>query len=644
MQSRKPEGHVTRRGILIGCLGALAVGVGGTYAVFVLRGSFMDLDFSTPGAVFLLFVLVAGPNLLLRRFARRWALTQAELLTAYIMMIVASALATMGMAGFLLPTCTAPYYYATAENGWQQLLIQYMPSWASPKPSAITSFFEGGGPGTPIPWDTWLPVFIQWLPLVAGLYLVMICTMVMVRRQWMESERLVYPLTRLPIELTETKGAPAASALLRHPNMWIGFGIAFGIGSLIGLHFYLPRVPSPQLSMSTSIIGVESDPLHFRLSLPMVGFFYLATAETTLSLWVFNLLSFAARAGMDILGVGVRETLGIYGARSPTFQHLGMGAMFAMVMMGAWASRGQLKAVWLSAIGRGNGEDADEILSYRFAFWGTLVGLTVMAVWLVSAGMSWYVALYLLLLAFVLFVGLTRIVVGTGMAEAVAAAIAPSMVASHLGTALVGRHGIMGLVLAHTWCSDIRTFLMASVANSLKIVEVIPHGRRRVAWAIALATVIAVVSSVYVTLAWGHTIGGTTMSSAFFGGMALSGYQWAADKITHEPGPNLAGVGLALAGGAAMIGLTLAHKGIPGWPLHPVGFVIGGTWIMDQLWFTCLCTWGVKSIVLRYGGLSLFRRTTPFALGLILGQYTCNGAWLVVDHFMGRTDNAIFWI
>ncbi|MFQ5810855.1 MAG: DUF6785 family protein, partial [Armatimonadota bacterium] len=119
-QSARRSG-ITLRGIFVGALGALAIGLGAPYATMVLRGSTMALDFSTPGAIFLLFVLVAGPNLLLQRFCPRWALSPAELITAYIMMVIASAIPTMGLTAQVLPLITAPYYYATPENKWQEL-------------------------------------------------------------------------------------------------------------------------------------------------------------------------------------------------------------------------------------------------------------------------------------------------------------------------------------------------------------------------------------------------------------------------------------------------------------------------------------------------------------------------------------------
>src|SRR5438270_12831939 len=58
--------RVTLRGIGIGVLLCMVIGVGAPYADHLLGGSYMDIDYSTPAAVFFLFVLVALVNPLLR--------------------------------------------------------------------------------------------------------------------------------------------------------------------------------------------------------------------------------------------------------------------------------------------------------------------------------------------------------------------------------------------------------------------------------------------------------------------------------------------------------------------------------------------------------------------------------------------------
>jgi len=53
-----------------------------------------------------------------------------------------------------------------------------------------------------------------------------------------------------------------------------------------------------------------------------------------------------------------------------------------------------------------------------------------------------------------------------------------------------------------------------------------------------------------------------------------------------------------------------------------------------------LVSWAIKSIVLKYGGPTLYRTTRPFFLGLILGQICVAGMWLIIDFFTGMEGNA----
>ncbi len=40
--------------------------------------------------------------------------------------------------------------------------------------------------------------------------------------------------------------------------------------------------------------------------------------------------------------------------------------------------------------------------------------------------------------------------------------------------------------------------------------------------------------------------------------------------------------------------------------------------------------WAFKSIVIRYGGLKLYRATVPLAIGLIVGDMLNSGLWSVI--------------
>jgi len=640
----------TFRAIAVGAVGSLAVALGAVYAEHLIQGSYVALDFSTPGAVFLFFVLAFLVNVTLGRLSRRWALSAGELIIAYIMMIVASAIPTMGLTGQLLPIITAPYYYATTESQWPARLWSHLQAphrkgWLTPVDlNAIKHFYEGLPHGQAIPWGAWAKPLIAWLALICALYLVMMCMMVILRRQWVERERLAFPLTQLPLEMVRGADAGPLTPFLRNPVMWIGFAIPFTLGSLKGLHYYFPAVP-----VFHDVIEFrwfrDTAVLVFRLSLPMLGFFYLVNLDTLFSLWFFNLVFQVIAGYLNIVGTSWRENLGIYGSLSPFFAHLGMGAMIALVGLGMWTARHHLRDVVVKAWRRdARVDDADEMLSYRAAFWGMVGGLIFMWCWLWWSGLPPGLALWFLGGVFVLFIGLTRVVVESGVAEAVASTISAGFVVSSFGSKSFGGSGLTSLAINYVWSSDIRTYVMASTANGLRMAEITTGPKRPLFGIIWLAIFIALAGSLWLTLVLAYSKGGINLNKWFFVGGPPAPYKWAVDKLRNPTDINWMGWLVRGAGFAIMWFLMSMRQNFVWWPLHPIGFAIAGTWIMNHLWLTCLVAWFVKGLIVHFGGLRGYNLFRPAFLGLVLGQFTCNGLWLIVDGITGATGNMIFWI
>jgi hypothetical protein len=81
---------------------------------------------------------------------------------------------------------------------------------------------------------------------------------------------------------------------------------------------------------------------------------------------------------------------------------------------------------------------------------------------------------------------------------------------------------------------------------------------------------------------------------------------------------------------------------ILGWPFHPIGYAISGSWSMNLVWLPLLIAWLAKLTVLRYGGLRLYRIALPFFLGLILGDCTMGTLWSLIGLLLG-TPTYNFW-
>jgi hypothetical protein len=67
------------------------------------------------------------------------------------------------------------------------------------------------------------------------------------------------------------------------------------------------------------------------------------------------------------------------------------------------------------------------------------------------------------------------------------------------------------------------------------------------------------------------------------------------------------------------------------WPFHPAGFALAQAGAaMQWVWFPTLLGWLAKAMLLRYGGMPLFRRAIPVFLGLLLGDIVIACIWSIV--------------
>ena len=642
----------TIRALMVGMVMCIVIGIGCPYVLHKVHASYMALDFSTPAAIFLFVVLVFVVNGVLRWMGL--ALNAGELLVVYVMMIVATSIPTMGMTASLIPDIAASYY-ASPENGWDVLIVPHLPKWTQPSDSmAIKWLFEGMPKGEGIPWMAWVAPLGLWLAFLGALYFVMVAVMVIVRRQWVERERLVYPMVQLPLAMVSGEKSPGfTNPVLRSPWMWAGIVIPFVVVSVNGLHAYHPQIPTITQGTSLPIFRGAGN-LRFQISFPMVGFAYMLRLDMALSLWVFSILVQVERAVFKMVGFSgfvsaknfVRHLDGYSNSGGgPLICHQSLGALLTLVAIGLYVSRRHLRDVVVKAFGRGKAiEDSDEIMSYPFAFWGTVVCVVFMILWLQHTGMSVVVATVMVLLALATFYGITRIVAGGGLAAARAPVITSTAIISAAGSEAFGPSTMVSFGLTYIWMADVRTFVMASAANGLKLSSGLAGRQRRMFWGIAIAVVVTLVSSIWMTMVLAYDIGGANANHWFFVGGPQYPYDFLGKVMKNPTGPDVDAWIFTGFGAVATALLTLLHHRFPWWPLHPMGFPLSTGMLTDYMWFSIFVAWMVKRLVLAYGGPVLYRKTRLFFLGLIVGQFTGIGFWILVDMVTGKVGNNLYWV
>ena len=75
----------------------------------------------------------------------------------------------------------------------------------------------------------------------------------------------------------------------------------------------------------------------------------------------------------------------------------------------------------------------------------------------------------------------------------------------------------------------------------------------------------------------------------------------------------------SLSFGAVLLFMFLRHR-FPAWPFHPLMLVTMSMWSASVFSFSILLGWLIKTLVMKYGGATLYQKLKPLMIGLIAGE------------------------
>lgn len=631
---------VSLRAVVVGVLAAAVIGLVFPYENLIIKST-RPANTSLPyGAVFMLFVTILLRPLL-RRLSPRLALTRDDLVVVAVMILVATAIPTWGLMAQLLPILPGPRYYASPENQWPSTVLPYVKGWMAPQSAdAIRWFYEGLPPGQRIPWDIWVIPLFWWGILIAAFFVVSISLMVLFRKQWMEHERLGYPLMRLPLAMVEEGSAMSGDSFWRSRAMWIGFTLVFLVSSLNAVHHYWHLVPPIRLRGGLSILR-RTVYLPVLVNFSVIAFSFLIHTDLAFSLWFFSLLSQVQVGALRTVGfsIGAPE---IYCCAGPSVSNQAMGGMIALVLYGAWMARKHLWRMLGCAIRGRRDKTEQEVITPRAAVLSLGIGLAVMIGWLRASGLPLGPTLLFLFGAFVTFLALTRAIVQGGVLVSRAALIPESLTIYTFGTRAIGPSGMTSLAFAFSWTADIRVFLMPFFAHALWLWKRLRKPRRGFMLVCFLSILVAAATSCWMILTLAYRHGGVNLSLWLFRGCPTVPFYYVTARMVNPVRPEFARFAF-LGGGAAFMALLMfLQMRLPWWPLHPIGFAIGPTQPVIDLWFSIFVGWLLKVLMLHLGGALAFRRFRPFFLGAVLGQFVACGVWAIVDGLTGYYGNPLY--
>jgi len=633
------EEAVTLRAVIIGLVLVTVADLYINWVTLLLRASKLNKSYF-PMGLFFPFVVLLVANLLARRMGARRPLTQGELHVVLGMGLVGAFFPFFGLAGFLVGVVAAPFYFATAENSWADLLHSHIPSWIAlhNDDSSASWFYEGMPSSAAIPWGAWAWPLFWWMTLVGAIGLVALSAMVILRKQWVEFERLQYPLVTVgAVMISEGEGGFEGMVRLR------SFRAAFAIGFVaVGwnvLSYFVPIMPTlPTVPTSGRWLRwLEGAPtIWVQVSIYIIGFAYFARVEALFSFWAFYLLTGVEVAVFDRLGVGSSVGQGgIEAVRSQSF-----GALCAFAVASLWTARGHLRRVLLKALGKARDvDDSQEALPYRTAVVGLLVGMLYVAGWLHAAGMEVRVLVLYLLCAGTAYLGLARVVAEVGLPYANISDTAVNWTPFYiLGTKTVAAPTLVCQGFIYSLFATTRGLLGPPIAQALKLASPVRCGRGRLFWAIVLALFVGFAVSVLHTVYLGNVHGGYNLGAWNLIRGSQNAYQKAVTWMRNPTTPDTDRLRFMASGVLLTALLTYLKYRLIRWPLPPVGFALQGMWMARRIVFPVFLTWAYKSIVLKVGGVQLYRRGQPFFIGLMVGYAVAVFLSSIVDHtfFWGR--------
>lgn len=310
---------------------------------------YFSIQTPTPSTVSLIYPVIISLtllviiNIMMKRWFPKSAFSQSEMLSLYTMLSLSIAYAGHDVMQVLAPILGHAFWFATPENEWQSLFFRYLPKWlVVDNLSVLKGLYEGES--SIYNWyyiKTWITPVFWWSMFLFALAVVMLGINTIIRKQWMEHEKLTYPIIQLPIALTDEGGN---LAFFRSRMLWIGIGISGGINLANGMHTFFPAIP--MIPVRTINIGqfFTEKPLSAVGWTPVcffpfvIGLSYFMPLDLAFSCWFFYLLwKFEF-----ILG----ESLGLRSL--PEFPYVkpqASGAYLAIAILGIWSARKHIKYV-----------------------------------------------------------------------------------------------------------------------------------------------------------------------------------------------------------------------------------------------------------------------------------------------------------
>lgn len=623
---RKPE-RIRFRALVVGVPLIALAGLwifGGEMGGQVQRYAFATWAAPFYNAIYILLVL-SLLNLPLGRYASSVSLNRLELLAIYVMVSVGSAMISSDLQGILVTLMGYSTYFGDEFNKWGTLFDGALPTWLTVNDrAALTGFYNGNSTfWTPQHYMAWLGPALMWTLFIWALLFMMLCVNTILRKAWVERERLTFPIVALPMAMTEEP-----EAFFRNRLMWIGFAAAGGLTLLSGLAYIYPSIPSVPIKRVDYRIAESG--LFAPLGNIRVAFYffaislgYLMPLDLSFSLYLFYILFKLEAVFVNLAGVPPESQFPYYASQA-------FGAYMAIFGAAVWGLRRHLRGVWEVAIGiRDPSEDVNEPMRYRSAVIGFGLCSFFLLAFSIAAGMAPVVALAFFVIYLALSVMITRIRAEFGFPVHDMHNMGPDQaMARVVGSGVFDRQTLGAFWLFYWFNRVYRSHPMPHQLEGMKAAGHDGRAQRSMFRAILIAGLVAVPVCFVVYLHGYYAWGASTAHINYWGvgyGRETFGKL---ERFLRSPQLPNTGEGMGtLFGFGFALALSALRRRFVGFPFHPLAYAVANSWGMANLWLPIMIGSICKAVTLRGFGLQGYRKAIMFFFGLMLGEFAVGCSW-----------------
>ncbi|MBN1458688.1 MAG: hypothetical protein JXA57_04075 [Armatimonadetes bacterium] len=635
------RGGVTVRAVIIGFILIVAVSVATFYVELAWRKVYTFASgVPSMASVVLLFLLTGAMSL---PVLRRIALTRRELLTIYSMVLVGGPLVGHGILFWMLPKVIAYYYQARIQPLWETTFLGYVPTWQAPTSfSAVENFFQGDAT---VPWSLWALPLSAWGSFFVAIFVCTLCAMAIIQRQWISNERLTFPIAQVPLEMVQedSDGGTRRARLPRTWFFWVGLLVTLVLSFMNSLSSRFPSVPAIPLDAVPIVQWQKVGPLaglgeiDLVLTPWMIAIAYLIPKELSFSAWFFWIV----RLGLTVAAIAGGHTPqrpeDWFESGFPAPHYQAGGAALALFIWVCWVARRHLAHV-LRSVFTGVKTQAEEPMSYRLALIGFVLSFAYMVYFWGASGSRIFVGVIVCALIVGYYIMLARIRAETGLGFIPFPLEIQDGLVSIAGTNAFRPRELVTMISTR-WAffpgfGESFDVVTGNALESFKIADASGINARKLTPVLVAGFFLALVVGIAVILIGCYHYG--------FFGLAMGGrYGWPSWQVRNDGGrifeyltnpapPDVNGIVAMSAGLVFAIFLGSMRLRFWWWPFHPVGYIAANVYGMQWYYMPFFIGWVCKTLVIRYGGLRLYRLTVPLAIGLIAGDLVNQGIWSVV--------------